>query len=194
MNLLMTQKALALGRAELAWTEGDRGPLWRVREGVLRLDRSTHEAEGAHRVVQLALPGDLVGMDALWSEPYQFGVSALTAARLDAVEVTPDNREALLREALRQQQRHSLDMAEVRTGPVATRVAQLLRLLGHGHHLGQRLASAQGDAIRATLPRLRELAEVVDAKTETVCRALAQLLPARRGVRASGTAMAVQGV
>ena len=38
---------------------------------------------------------------------------------------------------------------------------------------------ALADAIREALPALREVAQVVDAKTETVCRVLGQLLPGR---------------
>lgn len=48
--------------------------------------------------------------------------------------------------------------------------------------------AAQADAVRKALPTLREVALVVDAKTETACRALAQLLPPRS--RKSGPARA----
>ena len=48
------------------------------------------------------------------------------------------------------------------------------------------LSPGQADAVRQALPALREVALLIDAKTETVCRALAQLLPPRS--RKSGPA------
>jgi CRP-like cAMP-binding protein len=173
-----------LGRADTAWSPGDRGPLWRVSYGVLRLDRPAQADADARSLVQLVLPGDLVGLEALCVEPYRLGASALTPAQLEPVETgSVQERESWLQAAVMQLQRRSLDMTALRTGPVPQRVAQLLRLLGHENHLGLLGSTAQADAIRATLPRLRELAEVVDAKPETVCRALARLLPSRGGQR-----------
>ena len=88
-----------------------------------------------------------------------------------------------MREALEQQQRRSQDMAGVRTGTVGQRTAHLLSLLGvswqvwdaQNQEALQRLA-----AQRTQLPPLRELAQAVDAKVETVCRALGTLMPSRR--------------
>jgi hypothetical protein len=73
----------------------------------------------------------------------------------------------------------SHDMATLRTGSVLSRLASLLRLMGlpwQGAHV---VDEARADALRAALPALRELAQMVDAKSETVCRTLAQLLPPR---------------
>jgi len=174
----------ALARTGTAWLPGDCGPLWRVSYGVLRLDTPGRRIPASPSLVQLALPGDLVGMEVLCGQPYRFGVSALTAAQIESVPIpSEEDRVALLQAALVQQQRRSLDMAALRTGPVLERTTQLLRLLGHEDHIGAPGSSVQANAIRATLPRLRELAEVVDAKPETVCRALARLLPSRAGQR-----------
>ena len=156
---------------------GECGPLWRVVEGTARLDRET----GPSRLpVLLALPGDLVGVEALCDQPYQFTASAFTDCRLEPVPVASEvERQALLRQALFQQQMRSHDMATLRTGSVLSRLACLLRLMGlpwqGAHAVDEQLA----DALRAALPALRELAQMVDAKSETVCRALAQLLPPR---------------
>lgn len=178
-------------RADTAWSPGDRGPLWRVSYGVLRLDRPAHGDADVRSLVQLALPGDLVGLEALCVEPYRLGASALTPAQLEPVETgSVQERESWLQAAVMQLQRRSLDMTALRTGPVPQRVAQLLRLLGHENHLGLLGSTAQADAIRTTLPRLRELAEVVDAKSETVCRALTKLLPSRVGKRGPVASMA----
>jgi CRP-like cAMP-binding protein len=156
---------------------GDAGPLWRVVEGTARLDREN----GSSRLpVQLALPGDLIGIEALCDQPYQFTASAFTDCRLEPVVVASElERQALLRQALFQQQLRSHDMATLRTGSVLSRLASLLRLMGlpwQGAHV---VDEARADALRAALPALRELAQMVDAKSETVCRTLAQLLPPR---------------
>jgi CRP-like cAMP-binding protein len=185
--MLFSQVASArvLSRAEPLWLPGDGGSLWRVSEGVLRLDRPDPATPDAGTLVQLALPGDLVGLEALCVQPYRLVASALTPARLEPVDTGPSQaRETCLQEAVMQLQRRSLDMAMLRTGTVPQRLAQLLGLLGHELRLEQPVGPAHADAIRSALPRLRELAQVIDAKTETVCRALAKLLPAghrRRG-------------
>ncbi len=156
---------------------GEYGPLWRVAEGVVRLDRES----GPQRLpVQLALPGDLVGLESLCDLPYQFTATAFQECRLERVPVAdPAHRQALLRQALLQQQERSHDMATLRTGSVVQRVAHLLQLLGLPWQNLTALAGVQADAMRAQLPALRELALMIDAKHETVCRALAQLLPPR---------------
>ena len=160
---------------------GDTGTVWRVRQGVVRLNRPA----GAGRLpVQLALPGDLIGIEALCDLPYQFCAEAFTDCELEPVPLgtAADGealRQVLLREVLLQQQSRSQDMATLRTGSVLERLVHLLRLLGLPWQGAQAVASGQADAIRQALPTLREVAELVDAKTETVCRALAQLLPPR---------------
>lgn len=156
---------------------GEFGPLWRVAEGVVRLDRES----GPQRLpVQLALPGDLVGIESLCDLPYQFTATAFKACRLERVPVADEShRQDLLRQALLQQQDRSHDMATLRTGSVVQRVARLLQLLGLPWQNLTALAGARADAVRAQLPALRELALMIDAKHETVCRALAQLLPPR---------------
>jgi Cyclic nucleotide-binding domain len=163
---------------------GERGPLWRVVEGTARLDREN----GSSRLpVQLALPGDLIGIEALCDQPYQFTASAFTDCKLEPVSVASEpERHALLRQALFQQQVRSHDMATLRTGSVLSRLANLLRLMGLPWQGAQAVDETRADALRAALPALRELAQIVDAKSETVCRALAQLLPPRS--RKSGPA------
>lgn len=171
------------GQATL-FKAGDTGPLWRVIEGTARLDREN----GSSRLpVQLALPGDLLGIEALCEQPYQFTASAFTDCRLEPVIVAGDmEHQALLRQALFQQQQRSHDMAMLRTGSVLSRLASLLRLMGVPWQGAHAVDEACADGLRSALPALRELALMVDAKSETVCRALAQLLPPRR--RKSGPA------
>ena len=149
---------------------GDVGPLWRVVEGTARLDRET----GSSRLpVQLALPGDLIGIEALCDQPYQFTASAFTDCRLEPVPVaTEAERQALLRQALFQQQLRCHDMATLRTGSVLSRLASLLRLMGLPWQGAHAVDETCADALRAALPALRELALMVDAKSETVCLSL----------------------
>ena len=162
---------------------GQRGQAWRVRQGVVRLDR---QSGPICLPVQLAVPGDVIGIEALCGEPYQFTAEAFTDCELEPVEAGARDdvlalaRQAdLLREVLLQQQTRSHDMATLRTGSVVQRLTHLLRLLGLPWQGLQTVASHQADTVRQALPTLRAVAELVDAKTETVCRALAQLLPPR---------------
>jgi hypothetical protein len=174
---------LCAGQAPL-FKAGDTGALWRVLEGTVRVDR---ESGLARLPVLIALPGDLVGIESLCDQPYQFTATAFTDCRLEPVPVADEAaRQALLQQALFQQQMRSHDMATLRTGAVLSRLACLLKLLGLPWQGAQAVDEARADALRSALPALRELAQMVDAKAETVCRGLAQLLPPRR--RKSGPA------
>jgi len=184
----------ACARGNTVFEAGQAARLWRVVSGVLSLVQREH---GAQHLMSLALPGDLLGIEALCQGlhtlPHQLRAEALTDVVL--VPVTPateTERQQLLVVALLQQQRRSQDMAQLRTGPVLPRVAALLKVLGHAAALAGQPSDA--NRLRESLPPLRELALVVDAKAETVCRALAQLLPPRsrkpgpRGWAAAGAA------
>lgn len=156
-------------------TAHTQGTAWRLLEGTICLE---HETGRRRQIVQLALAGDLIGVDSLWQQPYRFNARALTAVRLQAIEhLSANDTATLMREALNVQQERSLRMACLRTGPVLDRLGHLLQMMGHGGHPGSPYSVARSEQIRRTLPHLKELAEIVDAKTETVCRVLAQLLP-----------------
>lgn len=174
---------LALAQGHTLFQAGQQGGLWRVVSGVVRLD----QAEDHSRVlVMLAQAGDVLGFETLCGQAFQLQASALTDVVLQPMRppCNETERQQWLMEALLQQPQRSHDMARLRTGPVAERLDQLLRLL-----LGvERRVSLSdwvqsqpldADALRESLPPLRVLAEVVDAKHETVCRALALLLPPR---------------
>jgi len=163
------------------YSSGQAGAVWRVRQGLVRL---VHVGGPGRLPVQIALPGDLIGIEALTAQPYQHGAEAFTNCALEPLD--PSGHDELLREALLQQQRRSHDMASLRTGSVLQRLSHLLRLLDLPWQGGLTVTGDQADQMRAALPPLREVAELVDAQTETVCRALAQLLPPRR--RKSGPA------
>lgn len=156
---------------------GESGSVWRVVQGIVRLDRHSGPV---CQPVQLALPGDLIGMEALCGQPYQLSASAFTPCRLEAVPTAAHTpQQPLLQQALLQHMHRSQDMAQLRTGSVLQRLTHLLLLMGLDVPPFGRPQGNGADAVRQALPALREVALLVDAKTETVCRALAQLLPPR---------------
>jgi len=176
--------ALACASEEAVFLAGEAGPVWRVVEGLVRLDRDNGPIR---QPVQLAVPGDLVGVESLCGRRYQFSATAFTACRLEPVRLATDAaREPLLQQALMQHQDRCQDMAALRTGAVPQRITHLLRLMGLEWPTRDPARGGDADAIRQALPTLREVALMVDAQTETVCRALAQLLPPRS--RKSGSA------
>lgn len=170
--------ALACASEVPVFLAGEVGPVWRVIDGIIRLDRSSGPTR---QPVQLALPGDLIGIESLCERRYQFSATTFTACRLEPVRLSADaTRESLLQQALLQHQDRSQDMASLRTGTVPQRLTHLLRLMGLEWQPNDQVwGGSSADAIREALPALREVAQMVDAKAETVCRALAQLLPPR---------------
>ena len=184
VNLPSAEPAARWGQSATQWSchsgdtvfaSGQSARLWRVVSGVLRLVQRERDAQ---HLMSLALPGDLLGIEALCNMPHQLSAEALTDVVLAPVEPSNDTeRQQLMVLALLQQQQRSHDMAQLRTGPVLPRVATLLKVMGHAPAMVGQLDDP--DALRSSLPPLRELALVVDAKAETVCRALAQLLPPR---------------
>ncbi|MBW8316725.1 MAG: cyclic nucleotide-binding domain-containing protein [Hydrogenophaga sp.] len=175
MTSTVSSVALDCASNQSIFLAGESGPVWRVVEGVVHLDR---DSGPIRQPVQLALPGDLIGAESLCGQPYQLSASAFTRCRLEPVrpDVAP---EPLLQQALLQQLDRSQDMAQLRSGSVQQRLTHLLGLMGLDRAVHEAGRMGQADAVREALPTLREVALLVDAKTETVCRALAQLLPPR---------------
>lgn len=171
-----------MARGQTLLQAGTLGAVWRVRAGAFRLDRPAREGQ---TVVHMALPGDLVGVEALCAAPYALTVTALC----DSV-VAPEllvgeaSLLATLSAVLLQQQRQSLDMARMRSGTVPMRLGHLLQLLARA------AGGTTGDLARKALPSLKDMAQLIDATHETVCRELNRLLPARprqRTLTAPGT-------
>jgi hypothetical protein len=184
MTSTVSPNALACASNQSIFMAGESGPVWRVVAGVVRLDR---DSGPIRQPVQLALPGDLIGTETLCGQPYQLSASAFTPCQLEPVSPAAQTAPGpLLQQALLQQLGRSQDMAQLRTGSVLQRLMHLLVLMGLDRALTDAARAGQADAVRAALPTLREVALLVDAKTETVCRALAQLLPPR--TRKSGPA------
>ena len=165
------------GRSLIA--AGGLGPVWRVTQGVFKLER---QGQDGQILVQLARAGDLIGVESLCAEPYAFAAVALVAAQVQPHQVSHDlDRYATMAQGFLQQQRQTCDMHRLRTGPIVQRLAHLLTVLGKQAD-GRVLAVA-----RKELPTLKEMARVVDSTFETVCRELNTLLPERKQPRTRTT-------
>jgi len=182
MTTLPSAPVLISPAGQSIFHAGEQGPLWRLISGQVRLDHVP--GPSPRQLMLLALPGDLIGTESLCGQAYRYGATALTPAQLEPVRCAGAADQAhWLRQAVLQQHQRWQDMAALRTGQVTQRLSHLLHLLGHAWPQVQGdepAAQARAERIRASLPPLRELAEVIDAQHETVCRALARLLPRTR--------------
>lgn len=151
------------------------GPVWRVRHGMLRLDRQ--DARGPEFAL-LALPGDLVGLETLLGNPYHYSARALLPCVLEPLEPADEpQRQQLLGRGLIQLQQRTGEMLALRTGPVVQRLQRLLAML----------SSAHGGAEAPPRPRLKDIAAIVDATQERTCRLLGEM---RAAIGAPGRASA----
>lgn len=158
---------LCVERGQTLLRAGATGPVWRVTQGAFCLEREARDGPG---VVQLALPGDFVGVEALCQETYTCNVTALTGSMALVMGNVHLAQTRLLAAVVRQQQRQTLDMTLLRSGPVVGRLRHLLSLL---------VPSADSPLERTALPALKDMAQIVASTPETVCRELNRLLPAR---------------
>ena len=166
---------IQVNRGQSLLAAGDVGPVWRVTQGVFKLER---QGQDGQILVQLAQAGDLIGVESLCAEPYAFTAVALVAAQAQPLVANQDlDRFNTMTQAFMQQQRQTCDMHRLRTGSIVQRLAYLLPVLGK--QADGRVLPVQ----RKELPTLKEMARVVDATFETVCRELNTLLPERKQQR-----------
>ena len=165
------EKIKTIKRGHLLVSAGEFGPAWRVTQGVFRLERLGLDGLS---LVQLALPGDLLGVESLCGEAYVYTVTAITTGTVQTQTTQGElSRFGIVAKAYLQQQRRTHDMMKLRGGPVSARLEHFLKLLsrdadGNKHALDRR-----------DLPILKEVAAIVDISAETVCRELNAFLPAR---------------
>ncbi len=158
-------------RGRVLASAGEYGPVWRITEGLFRLERMGHDGLS---LVQLGLPGDLLGVEALCAEPYAYTITAITTGQAELVDANHElSRFGVVAKAYLQQQRRTHDMMKLRGGPVADRLAHFLKLLSRNADGSVRPLE------RRDLPVLREIAAILDTATETVCRELNAFIPAR---------------
>lgn len=147
---------------------GDVGSVWEIRVGALVLEQAGPDE--ASSVVQLLLPGDLVGAETLCGECYVYDVSALLPTTIGNVVCADDLAiELTVQRAFLQQQVRQVDMLRLRSGSVHERLSYLLKLLSE-----QRAKPGQWDS--KNLPPLAVLASLVAATADTVCREMPALL------------------
>ena len=178
MNLTIQEKAVSainIKRGQTLTFAGGIGPVWRVTQGVFKLER---QGQDGQILVQLAQAGDLIGVESLCAEPYAFTAVALVAAQAKPLAAGQDlDRYTTMTQGFLQQQRQTCDMHRLRTGSIVQRLAYLLTVLGK--QADGRVLTVQ----RKELPTLKEMARVVDSTFETVCRELNTLLPERKQPR-----------
>ena len=178
MNLTIQEKAVSainIKRGQTLTFAGGIGPVWRVTQGVFKLER---QGQDGQILVQLAQAGDLIGVESLCAEPYAFTAVALVAAQAKPLAAGQDlDRYTTMTQGFLQQQRQTCDMHRLRTGSIVQRLAYLLTVLGK--QADGRVLTVQ----RKELPTLKEMARMVDSTFETVCRELNTLLPERKQPR-----------
>ena len=144
------------------------GCAWQLLDGTVRLDQNDSHRE---RFVQVVLTGELFGAEAWLGQPQSCSARTLTDCTLVRLP-TPD--EPLLSHwlgrALQQQIARAADMVALRTGSAPERVRRLLLMLAPpGAHGGQ-----DGPADHV-LPRIKDIAAIVDTAPETVSRVISSL-------------------
>jgi len=146
--------------------------LWRVESGALRVDSA--QINESCSFVHLALPGDVLGMESLVGGVEPFVVRALTPVALVPVDASEEDRvKQLLLEAVCKGYQRCRELVQLRTGPTDERVRRLLLMLASQDEGGS------GEATECALPSLGDMAAIVNAAPETVCRALANLRQSR---------------
>ena len=161
----------SLKKGESLFKEGDSGTLWRVAQGAILLQKATDDGVA---LTQMALPGDIIGLEGLCNRPYTNSAIALVETKLIQQGVFGEfSAFAAVAEGYLQQQQRMHDMSKLRTGSVASRLKHLVQMLAKSKH-GKREKLDRKD-----LPTLREMAQILDVAAETVCRELNAFLPAK---------------
>lgn len=77
----------SLKKGESLFKEGDSGTLWRVEQGTILLQKAT---EDGVTLTQIALPGDIIGLEGLCNRPYANSAIALVETKLIQQGVSGD--------------------------------------------------------------------------------------------------------
>lgn len=153
-------------RGDTIFVAGEMGDAFRVRSGVVRLDR---ESLAGTDFGGLALAGDVIGAETLLFSAYTYTAVALAPVVLESwLALAEQDKERKLMAALAARERRTADVLALRCGKAVERVKRLLSLL----------AGAGGTSRSeptVTLPRLRDIADITDLKVETVSRTIAQM-------------------
>lgn len=162
-----------LPKGHALYQAGQTGHVWQIQRGLMWLS-----ADQGQALTWLALPGDMLGVETLCGEAYACTAVALKGTTLARLSVdTQWGQFSVVAQGYLQQQQRLRDMARLRSGTVGARMSHLLRMLALEFDGGERVLQ------RHELPTLREMAQLIDAKPETVCRELARWFPAREDPR-----------
>lgn len=159
----------SLTKGESLFREGDSGTLWRVEQGAILLQKAMEDGVA---LTQMALPGDIIGLEGLCNRPYTNSAIALVETKLIQQVVSDDfTAFAAMAEGYLQQQQRMHDMSKLRTGSVASRLKHLVQMLAKSKDGKRRKLD------RMDLPTLREMSQIMDITGETICRELKALFP-----------------
>ena len=163
------KKSLKKGVA--LYRERELGNAWHIISGAIQFE--TANTDG-NPVTQLAITGDVIGLEAMCDLEHTETAIALTECVIERVTYSGNLKQlALLTQAYFQQQRRLKDMARLRTGTVKSRIQHFLTLFAASKECQLTELS------RTDLPTLKEIATIVDTAPETVCRELNKFLPVR---------------
>jgi hypothetical protein len=183
-QLLPADKLMLERGQALPALDGLQAPLWQVEQGMLLVEGLNAQGEAAWH---LALPGDWLNLPRACglTDGAAAQATALLPSRLRTVpQAEHMSRESLLSQLVAQQQRWTLHLMALRSGSVERRIRHVLALTR------QAMGGARKGA-SAALPILRDVATLVDAVPETVCRVLARLQPNQSERRAAGQRVAL---
>lgn len=143
-------------------------PLWRVKEGALRVDNA--DETGANAVFsRIAFPGDVVGIEQWAGTACNLLMNALVPTQLELVDLDATPIAQVLMDSVVTAHQRSSEALQLRTGPVARRVQTLLVLFSQQ-------SKANSESVQdCALPHLTDMSEILDAAPETVSRVFANL-------------------
>jgi CRP-like cAMP-binding protein len=168
MNYLLINRQPRLLLPREALPHAELQVLWRLESGALRMDSDAPDESSDF--VRLALPGDLLGVESLVGVTERLVVRALTPARLVPVVWHKEKQlTQLLMAAVLKGHQRCREVVSLRTGSATVRIQRLLQMLVHKE------ASDASEAAVCALPSLSDMAAIVNAAPETVCRVLGSL-------------------
>lgn len=155
-----------LDAGEALFELGDAACVWQLEAGVIRLDQAGRD--GSVAFTQIALPGDLLGLESLAAFNHRQAARAIVPCVLRRRVLAGDaERRLAMLEGLMQAQQRCADVVALRTGPAQDRLKRLLVLLAS--------AESDGGDGEWVLPTIRDMAVMIDTSPETVSRILANL-------------------
>ena len=162
----------SLKKGESLFKQGDSGMLWRVESGLILLQKTTDDGD---ELTQIALSGDVIGLEALCDQAYANTAIALIDSHVSRLRVANEfNAFAAMAKGYMQQQQRMHDMSKLRTGSVASRLRHFIQMLSKD------LEGKCQSLNRKDLPTLREMSHIIDIADETICRELKAFFPQER--------------